>query len=69
MLPKTRGQHSEKSVHHNQEWPWLATARESPWGATKTQSNQKERKGERETVGRILVQDGEIEELQIYSFM
>lgn len=64
-----RGQHSEKSVHRNQEQPWLATARESPWGATKTQSNQKERKGERETVGGILVQDGDIEELQIYSSM
>ena len=36
-----RGRDSEKPTHHNEEWPPLATTRESPRIETKTQHSQK----------------------------
>ena len=39
-----RGCDSEKPAHHNEEWPPLATTRESPRTETKTQHSQKKKK-------------------------
>ena len=36
-----RGRDSERPAHHDEEWPPLATTRESPRTETKTQHSQK----------------------------
>ena len=41
MLQNKRSHHNEKPTHHNEEKPPLATTRESPRTATKTQCSQK----------------------------
>ena len=41
VLRNKRGRDSERPVHHDEEWPPLATARESPHTETKTQHSQK----------------------------
>ena len=41
MLRKARGHHNEKPAHRSREWPPLATTRESPRVAAKTQCSQK----------------------------
>ena len=41
MLCDKRSHHNEKPVHHYKEQPLLATSRESPRTATKTQHSQK----------------------------
>ena len=47
LCPATRGHDSERPAHCDEEWPPLATTRESPRTETKTQHSQKERKKER----------------------
>ena len=44
MLCNNRSTHSEKPTHCNREWPLLASTRESPCAAVKTQYNQKLKK-------------------------
>ena len=44
MLRNKRGRDSERSVHRDEEWPPLATTRESPSTETKTQHSQKKKK-------------------------
>ena len=41
VLCNERGHHSENPTHHSEEWPLLATTRESPHAAAKTQCSQK----------------------------
>ena len=41
VLHNRRGCDSERPTHHNEEWPPLATTRESPRTETKTQHSQK----------------------------
>ena len=41
VLCNKRSHHNEKPAHCNEEWPPLATTRESPHTATKTQHSQK----------------------------
>ena len=41
VLRNKRGRDSERSAHHNEEWPPLATTRESPRTETKTQHSHK----------------------------
>ena len=44
MLHNKRGRDSERPVHHAEEWPQLATTRESPRTETKTQHSQKKKR-------------------------
>ena len=44
MLSNDRGHHSEKPVRCDEEWPLLATTRESPFKAMETQNNVKKKK-------------------------
>ena len=41
LCSATRGRDSEKPAHRDEEWPPLATTRESPRTETKTQHSQK----------------------------
>ena len=41
LCSATRGRDSERPAHRNEEWPPLATTRESPRTETKTQHSQK----------------------------
>ena len=41
VLRNKRGRDSERPVHHDEEWPPLATTGESPHTETKTQHSQK----------------------------
>ena len=41
VLHNKRGRNSERRTHRDEEWPPLATTRESPRTETKTQHNQK----------------------------
>ena len=41
VLRNKRGRDSERPTHRDEEWPPLATTRESPRAATKTQHSQK----------------------------
>ena len=41
VLHNKRGHDSERPMHHDEEWPPLATTRESPHTETKTQHSQK----------------------------
>ena len=41
VLRNKRGRDSERPAHRDEEWPLLATTRESPRAETKTQHNQK----------------------------
>ena len=41
VLHNKRGHHNEKPAHHHKDWPPLATTRESPCAAMKTQCSQK----------------------------
>ena len=41
MLRNKRGRDSKRPAHHDEEWPPLATTRESPRTETKTQHSQK----------------------------
>ena len=41
VLRNKRGQDSERPAHRDEEWPPLATTRESPRTETKTQHTQK----------------------------
>ena len=41
VLHNKRGRNSERPVHRDEEWPLLATTRESPHTETKTQNSQK----------------------------
>ena len=41
VLCNERGHHSEKPIHHDEEWPQLAATREGPRTPTKTQCSQK----------------------------
>ena len=41
VLRNKRGRDSERPTHRDEEWPPLATARESPRTETKTQHSQK----------------------------
>ena len=41
VLHNKRGRDSERPAHRDEEWPPLATTRESPHTATKTQHSQK----------------------------
>ena len=41
VLRNKRGRNSERPVHRDEEWPPLATTRESPRTETKTQNSQK----------------------------
>ena len=40
VLRNKRSHHNEKPAHGNEAWPPLATARENPHAATKTQRSQ-----------------------------
>ena len=40
-LRNKRSHHNEKPVHRNEEWPPLATTRESLYAAARTQRSQK----------------------------
>ena len=40
VLRNKRGRDGERPVHHDEEWPPLATTRESPRTETKTQHSQ-----------------------------
>ena len=42
MLHNKRGHDSERPAHRDEEWPLLATTRESPRTETKTQHSQKQ---------------------------
>ena len=42
MLCNKRSPHNEKSTNPNEEWPLLATTRESPDAVTNTQHNEKQ---------------------------
>ena len=44
MLRNKRGRDSERPTHRDEEWPPLATTRESPRTETKTQHSQKFKK-------------------------
>ena len=44
VLRNKRGRDSERPAHRDEEWPPLATTRESPHTATKTQHSQKKKK-------------------------
>ena len=44
VLCKKRGRDSERPVHRDEEWPPLATTRESPRTETKTEHSQKKKK-------------------------
>ena len=44
VLRNKRSHRSEKPAHRNEEYPPLATTRESPQAATKTQCSQKKKK-------------------------
>ena len=41
VLPNKRGRDSERPAHRDEEWPPLATTKESPHTETKTQHSQK----------------------------
>ena len=41
VLRNKRGRDSERPAHRDEEWPPLATTRESLWTETKTQHSQK----------------------------
>ena len=41
VLRNKKGRDSERPAHHDEEWPPLATTRESPCTETKTQHSQK----------------------------
>ena len=41
VLHNKRGRYSERPAHRDEEWPPLATTRESPSTVTKTQHRQK----------------------------
>ena len=43
MLRNRRGHRNERPMHCSEEWPLLATTRESPSAATKTQCSQREK--------------------------
>ena len=47
VLRNKRGRNSERPAHRDEEWPPLATTRESPRTETKTQHSQKKKKIQR----------------------
>ena len=56
LCSATRGRDSERPVHRDEEWPLLATTRESPRTETKTQHSHKLKKIKKKNVSHALTE-------------